>query len=173
MGTAAATHAKMGAIDVLLAQAKAVHGAVNRNADGIAHDESLAAPGLGGNCFNWILGHLVWANTLVLRVVNEQGPLSDEELKPYARGSEELHDAARAIPLEKLLAAWNETCTRIEAGLPKFTPEFLESQAPFSPRNKDDETVGSLLTALMFHQAYHAGQLGLCRRAIGKVGVIK
>lgn len=173
MATAAATHAKMGAIDVLLAQAQAIHGVVNRNADGIVHDESLATPGQGGNCFNWVLGHLVWANTLVLKVVNESGPLTDDQLKPYARGSEGLHDAGQAIALDGLLAAWNDTCSRIEAGLPKLTPEFLESQAPFSPRNKADETVGSLLTALMFHQAYHAGQLGLGRRAIGKAGVIK
>lgn len=173
MGTTAGIHAKLGAVDVLLGQAQAIHGVVNRNAEGIAHDESLATPGQGGNCFNWVLGHLVWANTLVLKVVNERGPLTEEQLKPYERGSAELHDAGIAIPLDQLLAAWNETCAKIGAGLPKLTPEFFESPAPFSPRKKADETVGTLLTALMFHQAYHSGQLGLCRRAIGKAGVIK
>lgn len=31
-----------------------------------------------------------------------------------------------------------------------------------------DETMGSLLAAVLFHQAYHAGQLGILRRIAGE-----
>jgi hypothetical protein len=56
------------------------------------------------------------------------------------------------------------------AGLP---PESMDRPAPFSPTGNPKETVGSLLAAFAFHEAYHVGQTGILRRVIGREGVVK
>ena len=52
------------------------------------------------------------------------------------------------------------------------TDEALAAEAPFSPTDNPDETIGSLLAGLSFHEAYHAGQIGLLRRIVGKQGAL-
>jgi uncharacterized damage-inducible protein DinB len=173
MSTTTATHASLSATDVLRAQAQVTHHMLRQNTDGIAHDESLTPPGCGGNCLNWVAGHLLWVNEMALSALGQPPVLGVEALKRYQRGSAELHDPSEALPLEQLLGAWDESWSRIDAALAAISPEGLEALAPFSPRKKADETVGSLLTIIMFHQAYHTGQAGLLRRLLGKEGAIK
>lgn len=173
MSTTTATPATLSAIDVLRIQAQATHNILRRNTEGITHEESLTQPGGGGNCLNWLLGHLAWSNEQSLSVLGQPPVLGQEALKRYHRGSAELHDAAEALPMEQLLSAIDESYARIDAGLAALTPEALEAPAPFSPRKKADETVGTLLTLIAFHQAYHTGQTGIVRRLLGKEGAIK
>jgi uncharacterized damage-inducible protein DinB len=173
METITVTHSTAAILEVLRGQMKMVNSVVRRNLGGITHEESLTAPGTGGNCCNWVLGHLVNSNEQMLEMLGQPAVLEEETLRRYRRGSPELHDRAEALPLEKLLAAWEESCVRIDAGLGSMSQERFDAPAPFSPRNKADETIGSLLTVIVFHQAYHAGQLGVLRRVTGKEGAIK
>jgi hypothetical protein len=54
-----------------------------------------------------------------------------------------------------------------------MSPDAMNTPAPFSPTGNPDETVGSLLAAISFHEAYHVGQTGLLRRVVGREGVVK
>lgn len=173
MSTLTATPATLTAIDVLRTQAQATHTVLRRNTEGITHEESLTQPGSGGNCLNWVLGHLAWSNEQSLSILGQPAVLGEEALKRYHRGSAELHDSAEAIPMDQLLRAIHESYARIDTGLAALTPEAIQAPAPFSPRKKADETVGSLLTLIAFHQAYHTGQVGILRRLLGKEGAIK
>jgi hypothetical protein len=49
----------------------------------------------------------------------------------------------------------------------------LEPGAPFSLGAREHETVESLFYGLVFHEAYHAGQLGLTRRLLGLEAAIR
>ena len=40
-------------------QAQIANTVVKRNLEGLTHEESLVQPQPGGNCLNWIVGHLV------------------------------------------------------------------------------------------------------------------
>jgi uncharacterized damage-inducible protein DinB len=173
MSATTATHTGLSAVDVLRAQAQVIHHILRQNTEGITHDESLTQPGCGGNCLNWVAGHLLWVNEMALSALGQPPVLGVDALKRYHRGSAELHDPSEAIPLEHLLSAWDESWSRIDAGLAAISPEAFGALAPFSPHKKADETVGSLLTIIMFHQAYHTGQAGLLRRLLGKEGAIK
>lgn len=143
------------------------------NTEGLTQEDSLVQPQPGGNCMNWVVGHLVWVNNQILPLTGQQPVNGADALKQYERGSQALKDPAAAMPLSELLGAWDEQCSRLDAGLAALPLERLEQPAPFSPRKNPEETVGSLLTILLFHQAYHSGQTGLLRRLVGREGAFK
>jgi hypothetical protein len=146
---------------------------VRLNADGISHDDSLIQPRPGGNCFNWVLGHLVAIYGEALPLLGQQPVRPREALSHYQRGAAPITNAAEALRIEDLTTWWVESCARFDAGLAALPEERLAERAPFSPSNDPNETVGSLLATLVFHQAYHSGQLGVLRRISGKPGAIK
>jgi len=174
MTTASAVPVIAGEIEVLREQARVIHRVLRMNVDGLTQEDSLIQPQPGGNCLNWVLGHLVRTyNNLILPLLGQDPVFGKEFLNRYDRGSAQLHEASEALPLGELLAGWDETTNRVVAGLGTMTPEALDAPAPFSPRKNPDETVRSLLTIVMFHQAYHCGQTGLLRRMAGKEGAIR
>ena len=173
MATATVVHAEVGEVRVLREQVKAINGVLRGNTEGITEAEGLIQPQPGGNCLNWVVGHLMETWDMVLPLVGEEPVLGGEVLARYKRGSAELHEAGEALPLEKLLRACDEAAKRMDKGLARLTEGRLDEAAPFSPRKKADETVRSLLSLVMFHQAYHVGQTGLLRRIAGKEGKIK
>jgi len=160
-------------IEVLIEQARAIHRVVRMNTDGLTEEDSLVQPDAGGNCLNWVVGHLVCIYDAVLPALAQEPVMSKEALERYNRGSKPLLEAAEALPLKTLLDAWDEGSRRFQEGLAAMTPERLDEPAPFSPRKNTNETVRSLLSIVAFHQAYHAGQTGLLRRIAGKDGAMK
>jgi hypothetical protein len=162
-----------GGVDSIRYQASLVHKVVRTNVEGITHDESLVQPEPGGNCLNWIVGHLVWAYAGALPLVRQTSTMNQERLAQYARGAPPLTDPSRAVKFDQLLAVWDESSRRMDTGLAGFPTDALTQPAPGSPTGNPDETVGSLLATIMFHQAYHTGQTAVLRRLIGKAGAIK
>jgi hypothetical protein len=162
-----------GGVESIRYQAGLVHQIVRRNVEGITHEESLVQPEPGGNCLNWVVGHLVWAYAGALPLVRQTPTVDRERLTQYARGGPPLTDAGRAVKFDELLAAWDESSRRMDAGLADFPADTLGQPAPGSPTGNPNETVGSLLATIMFHQAYHTGQTAVLRRLIGKPGAIK
>ena len=152
--------------------AAATHKIVFRNLEGVTHEESLAQPQPAGNCLNWVLGHLVNVYDGVLPLLGQKPVLGKNILARYERGTPPLRNPGEALPLPDLIAAWDEASERVKVGLADLTPEKLDAPAPASPRNDPNETVRSLLGLVCFHQAYHAGQLGILRRLAGKEGAI-
>ena len=173
MATTIAAPAIAGEVEILTRQTRATHGVLRRNVEGLTQEDCLNQPQPGGNCLNWVLGHLLCIYDSVLPAVGQEPVLDASALKRYERGSAELHVAGEAKPLSDLLAAWDEAAKRMEAGLGALTAERMDEPAPFSPTNNPKETVRSLLATVAFHQAYHTGQTGLLRRMADKEGAIK
>lgn len=164
---------RVGEIEIFRHNAGIIHKVVHLNVDGITQEESLIQPQPGGNCLNWVVGHLVCVYDQVLPLVGQTAVMGKDRLKQYDRGAPQLQDSAAAIDLKDLMAAWDEAARRIDAGLQGLTLEKLDAPAPFSPANNPEETVRSLLNVIFFHQAYHAGQTGLLRRIAGKEGALR
>ena len=169
--TTAAT-ANLGEIEVLRNNARTTHMVVHRNVDGLTQQDSLVQPSPGGNCLNWVVGHLVCVYDEMLPLLGQKPVMSPGALKRYARGTPPLQNSDEALQLSELLAAWDEATNRVDAGLAGLSPQTLDARAPVSPTNNPDETVRLLLAIVSFHQAYHAGQTGLLRRIAGKKGAI-
>lgn len=167
-----ATSETLREIEIFRQSAETIHKIVSLNVEGISQEESLIQPRPAGNCLNWIVGHLVNVYDGLLPLLGQKPVLGTETLKRYARGSAPLENPSEALQLSELLAAWDQASERVDAGLAELTTEQLDAPAPSSPRNNPNETVRSLLGLVAFHQAYHAGQLGLLRRIAGKKGAI-
>lgn len=160
-------------VEVLRQQAQATRRVVQLNVDGITQEESLIHPNPGGNCLNWVVGHLVAIYDQMLPLLGQKPVMEEGALKRYARGTPPLENPAEALDFQVLLAAWNDAGDRVDAGLAGVTSEMLDKPVQqHSPTNNPNETVRSLLPTVLFHQAYHAGQTGLLRRIAGKPGAI-
>lgn len=160
-------------IELFRRQTRAIHGVVRMNTDGLTHEDSLIQPEPGGNCLNWVVGHLVNSYESLLPRLGRKPVLGEGTLARYARGSAALTDPAEATDLDDLLAAWDDVSNRVESGLADLTSEDLDAPAPGTPGSEGEGTLRSYLTFTLFHQAYHAGQTGLLRRLAGKDGAIK
>jgi uncharacterized damage-inducible protein DinB len=160
-------------IDLWRYQARMARDVVNANTSGLSHQESLVQPQPGGNRLNWVLGHLLSVYDGFLPMLKQEPAIGVAALKPYARGGPPLENPADAIDFARLLTAWNQASERVDAGLASLDPEILDRPVADSPSGNPNETVRSLITTIMFHQAYHAGQTAVLRRIAGREGAIK
>jgi uncharacterized damage-inducible protein DinB len=141
------------------------HRALELNVEGLSHEDSLIQPPRGGNCLNWVAGHVVANRNFILGLVGEQPIWSEADAEPYKRGSAPITDGSRARKFEQIVADFARSQERLRAALGKISEQDLEQK-------KGNETVGDSLRFLQFHEAYHIGQMGLLRRMAGKEGAI-
>jgi hypothetical protein len=159
-------------IEVLRKSAQLVDVVVKVNLEGISHADSLKQSPTGENCLNWVLGHLVCIYNNSLPLFGAEPVRDKASLARYDRGTKPLTDSREAMQLGELLEIWSEAALRVQKGLDSLDARRLEAAAPFSPNKDPNETVRSLITTILFHQAYHAGQLGVLRHVAGKPGAI-
>lgn len=141
------------------------HYVIGVNARDLSHQESLACPEPGGNCANWVLGHIVATRGAVLSLLGEKHIWEQDVVDRYKRGSKPITPST-AKPMPEIFEALDRSQERLVAGLSRLKNEDLAKPA-------GDETVGKQLATLQFHEAYHSGQLGILRRVAGKAGAIK
>ena len=140
--------------------------ALDVNVKDISHEESLLQPGGGGNCLNWVVGHIVANRNHILSLLGEEPIWGEEAYARYKRGSAPIReDGSGARPFAEMLADFVTSQGRVRDGLGRMTESRLAEQA-------GKETVGDQLAFLQFHEAYHIGQAGLLRRLAGKEGAI-
>lgn len=135
------------------------------NLDGITEEEALTWPENGGNCINWILGHIVYTRKSALADFAGE-TFSDDD--PYTCYISEFQSGEPVnakdhetdfLPLERLVADLNAT-----------QEPLLEA---INAADTSDADLVDTLATLGFHEGYHAGQVGVLRRVIGKEGKIK
>ncbi len=154
------------------AQLETAKWALHTNVAGLTHEQSLVTPEAGGNNLNWVVGHLITAYNGLLPAIGGEPVWSDEQAEPYKRGSEPLAPE-KAMPFDRVLADFDTAHDRVVAGIAVLDDEALATPAPYSPSNNPDETLGSLLQIVAFHQSYHVGQSGILRRVVGHEGAIQ
>jgi uncharacterized damage-inducible protein DinB len=105
-------------------------------------------------------------------MLGEEPVWAEGALQRYIRGTQPLRDSAEALDFGELVGAWEEAVRRFDVGLSRLTVAALDAPAASHPGADPGETIRSLLTGLLFHQAYHTGQLGVLRRLVGREGAI-
>jgi uncharacterized damage-inducible protein DinB len=129
----------------------------------MTHEESLLQLPFRGNCFNWVVGHLVVSRDRVLEILGEQPLLTPEEKALYANGSDPITEAtaAQAVRFEKLLADLDTSQQRIAAALQRLTYADMEALS-------NERPLGKRLAYFAFHDSYHTGQTEILRQLAGK-----
>lgn len=153
-------------------QAEVIHRRVRRNLEGFSHDESLEQPKPAGHSANWVLGHLIEVYERTLSRLGQERILPEGALDYYRQGSAPVEEPAQALDLAELLNAWDEACRRIDTGLRGLTAAELDKKDNYFKRDPEPTTLRKYLDVILFHQAYHSGQLGLLRRLGGKEGAV-
>ena len=140
---------------------------LERNLEGLTDDEALVTPAPGGNCVNWLVGHILLYRDVVHRLLGLapawEGSLPSSE--PYGRGSH--GPMPEGVPTLAVLGAARERSqAQVLERLEQVGAERLAERA------SETMTVTERLGFLGFHEAYHVGQVGLSRRLLGKAGAI-
>lgn len=140
---------------------------IKTNLEGVSHEESMRCPAGGGNCINWVMGHLAGTRMGVLSMAGGEEIAGREIQSIYdAQADAPPFDPTRAQPLEALVAILDRSQEAMRVALPRLTEERLGAPSLLG-------TVGETLAFLTFHEGYHSGQLGVLRRTLGKPGKIK
>ena len=138
---------------------------IKRFTDGITQEESLLQPPQGGNCLNWVLGHLAISRTVVLYYVDVPSFVTRAEYEAYIYGSEPLTPERMASgdvivhPLEKIIADLDRSQTLIAEVLMDKTVDDLAQ-----PFKDSGDSIAGRLTYMSFHEGFHTGQLDQLRR---------
>lgn len=154
-------------IEQLVGQFEAVTAMVMRNLDDVDHEASLRSTPATGKPIYWVLGHLCTSYNRLLPVLGRDRVVDDETLGPFRSGSTPLSAEEAPMEFTKLVELFQTASARFVDALRHLPEERHQENAPFSPRQKADETLISLLYLIAFHQAYHCGQLAILRHACG------
>jgi uncharacterized damage-inducible protein DinB len=151
--------------DLLTMQYDLTYIMVSRNIDGLTHDDSLASPAAGGgNTANWILAHLVSVHNAIMSLAGAP-PVWESEQLERARFDHPIRTADEAVDWDPLVERFNASRDVFMAALASLTDAALAEKMmdPFG----NETTRAGMLGFLVTHQCYHAGQLGMARRAAG------
>jgi uncharacterized damage-inducible protein DinB len=141
------------------------HRAVGVNLENVSDGHALQALG-EANPINWVLGHIVAWRHSALELLGAEPVWDAATRQRYSGEGGAEWSAQHAVPLADLRAALDTTQERLLQALSAVTVEVLAQ-----PRGRG--TVGDSLAFLHFHEAYHAGQLGMARRLVGLPGQIR
>lgn len=134
---------------------------IHMQAKGLSHEASVLQLPFRGNCFNWVVGHLVQHRDVVLKALGQSPLLTEAQKEMYKRGSAPLTDGATAVALPQLLRLLDESQKQITAVLQTLPVEA------FDQIYREPSTLGESLRFLHWHETYHTGQLEILRQLAG------
>ena len=157
----------------LLTQLGYTYYATRENLQGLGHEECLITAEKGGNCINWVLGHMVNTRNVMLARIGAEPVMGEAGRELYGRGSKPLGPGSDCPTLETLLELLEASQKTLMEGLEALDEAALAKEVPELFDDTKTETCANQLATLIFHEAYHAGQIGSIRRVLGKEGVIQ
>jgi hypothetical protein len=142
------------------------HNLIHTQCDGLSQADSLIQPQPGGNCMNWVLGHLLENQITLLTLLGGESPLNASDLEIYKRDSQHLSGSEPGIqPIETLIANLGTVHTALLARLGVMSEEDFTREIRQGERTT---TLAWRVLFLNFHFTYHIGQLELLRQLAGR-----
>jgi hypothetical protein len=139
---------------------------LRRQTEGLTHQESLLQPQPGGNCLNWVMGHLVVNLLDILKVLDGVMPSGLPDLAHYGFGSEPVHgDEPGVIELPVLVDAYALLTKTITDRLAQMSEADFDEEIEFW---QGQSRRGYVAFFYFFHNTYHIGQLEQLRNLAGK-----
>jgi uncharacterized damage-inducible protein DinB len=134
---------------------------------GFNEEDWLRPPAEGLSNALWLLGHLAWARSSLLRRLGEDLPEESWE-NHFSIGSR--GQGAAEISASELMDKFTLLGRLLVGRIESMGQEDLDSPLE-KPMPDGADTVAGLVRFMCFHESYHLGQLGLLRRLNGKPGL--
>jgi len=142
------------------------HCAVKALIDDISEEESMRHDYPHCNHIRWQTGHLAYSAHVVLKMLGEKSGIEEEWIKLFGRGPK-IYDNASIYPsMQELRDRLYSYYDKIFPALEKVTTEYLDTEQEFAPTWKSTPMDGILFFCT--HEFYHAGQITVMRRVLGR-----
>ena len=132
---------------------------VTQQIEGISHQDSLTQPLLGGNCLNWILGHIITSRCNILAMLDVAPVWDFSRCRPYIPGSDPIKSGDEVEDLNNMVVDLEKTQELLLEAIQLLTEDKLLDIS-------EDQTIAEQLAGYGVHEAYHAGELTLLRQTI-------
>lgn len=147
---------------------RTVHGATRRLLDDVTEEESLVTVPGCPNHIRWLTGHLVTGTAMALAAAGAPVELPEGWPAHFDRGVPLAADAAVYPPMREIRDRLYADHARLQDVLRRATPEDLERENEIRPGGKQNAT--DAVHFFTVHEFYHAGQIAMVRRALGRAG---
>lgn len=131
--------------------------------DGLSEADALLQPPDGGNCLNWLLGHILLSRQTMFKRLGVPPLGNIEDYQRYKRDSQPITHEADALPLNRLLNDLHASQERLLARL----NEISEDEMTAIPDGQE-RSMAEQVSFLSWHETYHVGQMEQLRRLAGK-----
>jgi uncharacterized damage-inducible protein DinB len=130
--------------------------------DGLSEEDLLLQPQPGGNCANWILGHIANSRSSMLRALGEEALWGEDERTIYGRNSEAITSAdSPHLAMKQLQEDFKKAGEQVIACLETISDEKLDGQY------SENSTLAEWINFLVWHESYHIGQFEYLRQLAG------
>lgn len=136
----------------------------------VSPQKSLNPAGPDGKCLNWIVGHIIFARGELLSILGSEPDWHKVHMAVYGERGVGMFTVKNAKPLPDLQRLLDQSLTMLTEVLPKVGAA-LNEPCDQLPHVSKGGTVADRVGTYACHEAYHAGQIGLMRRLLGKPGV--
>ena len=150
--------------EMILNLFKTNHYILTKQVEGLTHADSLLQLPFRGNCFNWVLGHIIVSREDVLSWVGVDRSYTEEETARYQYDSDPITSAddPNALHLDRLLADLERTQQQLVDALEEI------SEAQLAEKDDRGQTLTYRILFMAWHEGYHAGQTEYLRQLAGK-----
>jgi len=139
---------------------------LRQQTDGLSQADSLLQPQPGGNCLNWVVGHLVENLVEIIKVIQGELPPDLPVLDRYLINSEPIRgEEDGVLPLEALVNTYGQLTQTLTKQLENLPEEYFEEEIDFW---QGKARRGYVAFFYFFHNTYHIGQLEQLRNLAGK-----
>ncbi len=129
-------------------------------------EDTFIQPQPGGNCMNWVLGHTLDNQIIILQLLGGKSTVEQKTLECYQRDSAPITKPEPGIwELTQLLDAHDQVQAAIVAQLAEMHEDDFTQEVQIGERTS---TLGWQVFFYYFHFTYHVGQLEFLRNLAGK-----
>jgi uncharacterized damage-inducible protein DinB len=143
-------------------------GVLKRSLEGLSVEEWRKRPNDSSNHVLWIVCHMAWARTLLLKRLGNDWTMPWMPL--FARG-QKCADTPECPSPEEAMKAWDTSCAELAAALEGASEEMLNTPVTQGPPTADGKMSG-MVDFMAYHETYHVGQLAYLRAWLGKPGAM-
>jgi hypothetical protein len=145
-----------------------VQGATRKLLNDITEDEAFVTIGQSPNHICWQTGHIITTTALRIGCLGAKADIPKEWVRMFSRGATCEKDRSACPAFAELRDTLFSLYPQAEKALSMCTEDYLGSEIEVIPGWKD--LAVHYITFLLTHDFYHAGQIAIIRRHLGRSG---